>query len=127
MKHVVVADPHVEKAWLDGFSTLHEVVPAGSTVIVLDNMAPWIVGYLPNADVSGPGIFNSRSYSEWEKFLLGSRSDRQEFISWYPKGTFFFASPVFSAYYPPEVQSLLAHSCLQPTSHKGLYRSTCGQ
>lgn len=125
-KHIALADPHVKKAWLEDFSTLHEVAAAGSTVIVLDNMAPWVVGYLPDADVSGPGIFNSRPYTEWEKFLLGSSDDRQEFIAWYPEGTFFFASPVFTAYYPPEVQSVLTHSCFVPTSHAGLYQSVCG-
>lgn len=120
------ADPHVERAWLEDFATLPSAVPAGSQVVVLDNMAPWVVGYLPEANVSGPGIFDSRPYAEWEKFLLGSDAGRRTFISRYPKGTFFFGSKVFDAYYPPEVQSVLRHPCLTPTSHAGLYRSTCG-
>ena len=125
-QQIRLADPHVEHAWLEDFALLPSSVPAGSTVVVLDNMAPWVVGYLPDASVSGPGIFDSRPYAEWEKFLLGTDSDRRAFITQYPLGTFFFASPVFAAFYPPDVQSVLHHSCLTPTEHDGLYRSVCG-
>ncbi len=120
------ADPHVEPQWLAAFAELSPHVPAGTDVVVLDNMAPWIVGYLPDARVSGPGIFDSRPYTEWEKFLLGSESDRRMFISQYAAGTFFYASPVFFAYYPPEVRSVLTHPCLAPAGPVGLYRSSCG-
>ncbi len=125
-QQIRLADPHVERAWLTDFAALPSLVPAGSEVVVLDNMAPWIVGYLPQAQVSGPGIFNSRSYAEWEKFLLGSSADRSVFFARYPKGTFFYASKVFSGYYPPEVQSVLDHPCLTKTSIIGLYQSVCG-
>ena len=119
-------DPHVTRGELDSFRALATEVPDGSTVIVLDNMAPWIVGFLPMAHVSGPGIFDSRPYAEWETFLLGSNDDRQEFFDYYPRGTFFFASDVFFTIYPPEVVSVLDHACLQKTAQEGLYRSVCG-
>lgn len=125
--HLRAADPHVERAWLAQFADLPSIVPAGSTVVVLDNMAPWVLGYLPDASVSGPGIFDSRPYEEWEKLLLGSDADRRTFIATYPKGTFFYATDVFLTYYPDEVQSLLRHHCLKETTHRGLYQSVCGR
>lgn len=119
-------DPVVKPEWLQEFAALPESVPAGSTVIVMDNMAPWVVGFLPDTSVSGPGIFDSLPLSEWEKFLLGSDADRTEFFSKYKKGTFFYVTDVFRGYYPPDVQSVLAHPCLTAMSARGLYQSTCG-
>lgn len=120
-------NPHVTRGELDSFRALSAGVSDGSTVIVLDNMAPWVVGFLPKAHVSGPGIFDSRPYVEWERFLLGSNDDRQRFFDAYPHGTFFYASDVFFRIYPPEVQSVLMHPCLEKTVQSGLYRSVCGQ
>ncbi len=119
-------DPHVDRAMLQEFSLLHSVVEPSSEVIVLDVMAPWVVGYLPENAVSGPGIFASQSKDAWEKLLYGSDAERLLFISRYPKGTYFLATDVFRSYYPPEVQTLLLHSCLKPTDVRGLLRSVCG-
>lgn len=119
-------DPHVDRAMLRKFSLLHSVVEPSSQVIVLDVMAPWVVGYLPDNVVSGPGIFDSQSKDEWEKFLYGSDAERSAFISRYPNGTYFLATDVFRSYYPPEVQTLLLHSCLRSTDIRGLLRSVCG-
>ncbi len=125
--HISRIDPVVKPEWMKQFAELHTSVPAGSTVIVLDNMAPWVLGYLPDSSVSGPGIFDSLPLSAWEKFLLGSEADRREFFEFYPKGTFFYATDIFRMYYPPEVQSVLQHSCLIPEDAFGLYQSRCGQ
>lgn len=125
-QEMLQADPHVKLEWLQEFSLLADTVSDGSQVIVLDNMAPWVLGYLPYASVSGPGIFDSRPYDEWEAFLLGSDADRISFISGYPKGTYFYASDVFFSFYPPEVQKLLENVCLRMTEKRGLYQSVCG-
>ncbi len=119
-------DPHVDSAMLKEFASLQSVVEPQSQVIVLDVMAPWVVGYLPQNAVSGPGIFDSQPQGAWEKFLYGTDADRSAFISHYPKGTYFFATTVFRSYYPPEVQTLLLHSCLKETTIHGLLRSVCG-
>ncbi len=119
-------DPIVKPSWLTEFAALHESVPDGSTVVVMDNMAPWIVGFLPDSSVSGPGIFDSLSLPEWEKFLLGSDVDRAAFFGHYRKGTFFYVTEVFGSFYPPEVLSVLTHPCLTKTDAPGLYRSACG-
>jgi len=125
-QEMLAADPHVERAWLETFIGLPEVVPTDAEVIVLDNMAPWVLGYLPFASVSGPGIFDSRPYDAWESFLLGSDADREAFIAGYPKGTYFYATDVFFSYYPKDVQTLLRHSCFVTTKTKGLMLSVCG-
>jgi hypothetical protein len=122
---VYAADPHVEREWLQAFSKLHESIPAGSTVVVMDSLAPWVLGYLPDAEVSGPGIFDSRPYDEWEKFLLGSESDRTVFLTQYPLGTYFYASELFRAYYPPSVLSVLDHPCLESLPMRGLFKIRC--
>ncbi len=119
-------DPHVERTMLQEFSVLHTVIEPASQVIVLDVMAPWIVGYLPDNAVSGPGIFDSQPLSAWQGLLYGTNAEKQTFIEHYPKGTYFYATDVFRAYYPPEVQTLFSHSCLQPLETLGLYRSVCG-
>ncbi len=119
-------DPHVERAMLEEFAVLQSAVEPQAQVIVLDVMAPWVVGYLPENAVSGPGIFDSQPQDAWEKFLYGSDVERSAFISRYPKGTYFFASDIFRSYYPSEVQTLLLHSCLKPTELRGLLRSVCG-
>lgn len=119
-------DPSVKPEWLHEFAALHESVPDGSTVVVMDTMAPWVLGYLPNASVSGPGIFDSLPLSAWEQFLLGSSSDRTQFFEKYPQKTFFYVTDVFRGYYPPDVQSVLQHPCLESTKVSGLYRSMCG-
>ncbi|MBP7114643.1 MAG: hypothetical protein KBA40_04275, partial [Candidatus Peribacteraceae bacterium] len=119
-------DPIVQPEWLEEFAALPESVPAGSTVVVMDNMAPWVVGFLPDSSVSGPGIFDSLPLLEWEKFLLGSDADRTEFFGKYAQGTFFYVTDVFRGYYPPDVQSILTHPCLKQMSSRGLYQSMCG-
>lgn len=119
-------DPHVERGMLDDIAALQNAVEPNTQVIVLDVMAPWVVGYLPENAVSGPGIFDSQPKEAWEKFLYGSDTERSAFISHYPKGTYFFVTDVFRSYYPPEAQTLLLHSCLQSTQMRGLFRSVCG-
>lgn len=124
---MAIINPNVERSTLQSFQDLPRFVPAGSQLIVLDNMAPWVVGFLPDAAVSGPGIFDSKPLTDWQKLIYGSDQERRAFIASYPKGTFFFATDVFSSYYPREAQLLLSHSCLTETKLRGLYRSTCGQ
>lgn len=119
-------DPHVDHATLDSIAALPSVVSDKATVVVMDNMAPWVLGYLPHASVSGPGIFDSKSLSDWEKLLYGSDEERRAFIASYPKGTYFFASDVFSSIYSPSVLSLLRHSCFDGSLVSGLLRSRCG-
>jgi hypothetical protein len=119
-------DPHVQAKTLRQFAAFTSVVEPGSSVVVLDNMAPWVVGFLPEANVGGPGIFESKPQEVWQRFLFGSHADREEFFRQYPIGTYFVASDVFRSYYPPEVQSLLTDSCLTSAGSEGLYRSICG-
>ncbi len=124
-QHIRSLDPHVEPAMLAFFAELPSTVEPSAQVIVLDTMAPWVVGYLLDAEVSGPGIFDSQPLEAWQTFLYGSHADRELFIKHYPLGTYFFASDVFRAYYPPQVQTLLTDPCLLPTTMTGLFRSAC--
>ena len=114
-------DPHVEARTLKEFALLADAVTPGSSVVVLDNMTPWVVGFLPDAKVSGPGIFDSLPLDDWKKFLFGNHGERLEFFDKYPAGTYFYATDVFRTYYPPEVQSLLQDPCLKPAGAEGLY------
>lgn len=122
---IASADPHVSAAFLQSLRALPASVAPGNKVVVLDNMAPWVVGFLPDASVSGPGIFDSLPQSDWQKFLLGSAGDRQAFFAHYKAGTYFLATEVFHRYYPVQVTSLLEHPCLHPLSVPGLYRLDC--
>lgn len=126
VQHLLVIDPHIEREWLEEFATLETVVTPGEQVVSLDTMAPWILGYLPQNSVSGPGIFDSYPLADWETFLLGEEADRRKFFERYPQGTYFYASPLFFAYYPPEILSVLEHPCLTTASRTGLYASVCG-
>jgi len=119
-------DPHVDPTWLQEFSELHTVVPEKSLVVVLDTMTPWVLGYLPYNDVTGPGIFESLPREEWEGFLLGDATKQQKFLDQYPIGSYFYATDIFRAFYPPEVQAVLNHPCFTKTSVVGLLQSTCG-
>jgi hypothetical protein len=122
---MAVIDPHIDATMLRDFHQLSPVVPKGATVVVLDNMAPWVAGYLPDATVSGPGIFDSLPLADWQKFLLGGDAERRGFFAHYAPGTYFLATDVFRQYYAPEVTSLLEHPCLHPESFRGLYRLDC--
>ncbi len=126
LDQISVIDPHVDHAMLAQFAELPKVVTPHRYLIVLDNMAPWVTGFLPDNVVSGPGIFSSFPIEDWQKFLYGSSADHHEFIVRYPRGTYFFATDVFRSFYPPEVQSLLADPCFRPTSMTGLLESACG-
>ena len=119
-------DPHVERSMLISFTVLPSVVHPGSRVIVLDTMAPWVVGFLPENNVSGPGIFDSLPLESWQAFFYGSTAERQRFISNYPAGTYFLATDVFRSFYPPQVQTLLMDPCFRPTLFPGLLVSVCG-
>jgi len=127
LQNMAVIDPHVEAQSLEDFSKLAPVIVPHSQVVVLDNMAPWVVGFLPDAEVTGPGIFNSEPLEAWQKLLFGSHEDRLTFFQDYPKGTYFYATDVFRSFYPPEVQSLLEDSCLKPAGPQGLFVSSCGK
>lgn len=120
-------DPNVTAAALDEFRMLPAYAEKGSTIIVLDTFAPWVLGMAPDSWVSGPGIFDSRPLSDWETFLFGTEEQRRAFISYYPKHTFFYATDLFRSFYPAEVQTLLDHPCFIPTGARGLFRSTCGR
>jgi hypothetical protein len=127
LRHLSTIDPHVNPSILRDLPKLSTVVPQGSTVLVLDNMAPWVIGFLPDAVVSGPGIFEyPQPIDAWEKFLFGSHEDRIVFLQQYPLGTYLYATEVFRTFYPPEVQTLFADPCLEPTRLTGLFRSVCG-
>jgi hypothetical protein len=119
-------DPHVDRSMLQTFAALPSAVEPGSQVVVLDIMAPWVLGYLPQNPVSGPGIFDSQPLSAWERFLYGSHDERRAFIEHYPTGTYFLATGVFRSFYGSEVLSLLDDPCFTPTFTDGLVRSVCG-
>lgn len=125
-ERLLAIDPHIEPEWLQEFSALEAVVPDKSLVVVLDTMTPWVLGYLPYNDVTGPGIFESLPREEWEGFLLGDAAAQQKFLDQYPQGSYFYATDIFRAFYPPEVQVVLSHPCFQKTSIRGLLQSTCG-
>lgn len=121
LQRMAVIDPHVRASDLREFAALPRTVEPGSKLVVLDNMAPWVVGFLPDASVGGPGIFDSQPEEAWQKFLFGSHEDRLAFFKDYPGGTYFYATDVFRNFYPPEVQSLLEDPCLRQAGAKGLY------
>jgi len=125
LQRMAVIDPHVRASDLKEFAALSQTVEPGSKLVVLDNMAPWVVGFLPEANVSGPGIFDSQPEEVWQKFLFGSHDDRAVFFRRYPAGTYFYATDVFRSFYPPEVQSLLDDPCLKPVGPGGLFVLTC--
>jgi hypothetical protein len=54
LQRMAAIDPAVKPEWIQEFAALHTFVPANSTVVVMDNMAPWVLGFLPDAAVLVP-------------------------------------------------------------------------
>lgn len=96
-------------------------------LIVLDNVsAPWILGWLPERSIGGPGLFNvpGWTYPQWEAFIYGSHEEREELLRPLPSNTHFLLTPFFMEHYGVHAESLLTDTCLRRVSPT-LFQSLC--
>lgn len=102
---------------------LPSALPPEATVIALeDRSATLLRGWLPFHHVGGPGLFESEwTYEEWERFLLGTDSERRAFFARLPDPTVIFASPYFRSYYAEAADRFLADPCLVSGDAQLLY------
>ncbi|HRH93689.1 MAG TPA: hypothetical protein PKV72_04135, partial [Candidatus Peribacteria bacterium] len=127
LQHLAEIQPQIAPAHLRAIQTAAGQVPAGAHVLVLENLsAPWVLGYMPKAEVVAPGVFVSPEYSAWERLMYGTPEQRRTFLLDFPAPVFVYASDAFTSYYPPEtVAGVLTHPCLKPTAAPGLFAVAC--
>jgi len=82
--------------------------------IALDNVSPlWFQGWVPEAHVSGPGLFDFPwNPQEWAQILYGSNELRQQYFYQLHRRTFFIPTPLFYEHYGDSVNGFLNDPCL---------------
>ena len=124
--HVTNARPELDSTLVHRIAIIGSAIPKRSVVLTLDNItAPWMLGFMPHARLVAPGIFESRTEDEWTRFLYGSREERLAFLRTFERPLFLYASPVFDAFYPPEVKALFDDRCLDSTPYAEVKYFAC--
>jgi hypothetical protein len=109
-------------------SSSREVLQGSSPIIALDNAAaPWLLGWLTDREVGGPGIFDVPGWTkeQWENFLYGSQDVRAALLGTLPQGTLFVLTPLFTDYYGVYVEGFLGDPCLVQRG-EWVMESVCG-
>jgi len=123
------AQARVPKMDADTFAIVTQaaqVIPAGAQVLVLESESPpWFLGWMPDHDVGGPGLFGSPSWdlSQWETFLYGTNGERRPFLE--GREYYLIATPLFHRYYGEQARAFLADPCIEPVAAPIYYRSAC--
>ena len=119
--------PEISMQSFNLITTLEEMIPAGVNVIALENKsATWMVGWLPDNPVAGPGLFwLNWTYQQWEKLLLGTDDDRKSLFSSLTGPTYFVITPEFLQYYGDKVNGFMNDPCVSPIEGTPLLEVTC--
>ncbi len=126
VSHIAGTRPDIDKATLERLQIMSAYVPKDSTVLVLENItAPWVLGYIPQALVVAPGIFESPTEAQWTEFLFGSHAERMAYLRTLKMPLFLYASSVFKSYYPSDVTSLLTDPCVGATPYDDMKYFLC--
>lgn len=127
LQHLSETLPQLSPVHLSAIQAAAAQVPDGAHVLVLENLtAPWVLGYMPHAQIVAPGVFVSPDYDAWEGLMYGTPEQRRAFFLNFPAPVFVYASDAFTSYYPPEtVTGVLTHPCLKPTAAPGLFAVAC--
>ncbi|MDA1208412.1 MAG: hypothetical protein O2904_00060 [bacterium] len=121
--------PEIDEETYDLVTHLHEVVPSGTSVIALENKsATWMVGWLPDNNVAGPGLFwLNWTYDHWEKLILGTDAERKVLLSKLRKPTYFVDTPMFREYYKEDIHGLLNDPCIARVEGTPLLEVICAK
>lgn len=81
--------PFISKSEMQEISSFSPSEPAPFVLAVSADDAPWLLGYLQNARLAAPGLFeDTHSESDWQKFWLGE--EQQTFLSSFPKPLYIY-------------------------------------
>ncbi len=118
--------PEVGTETLKRFEGYAARLEPGALVLALDpQIAPWVLGWLPDQAVGAPGVFLSPwDEAGWTRFLVGSSAERKTLLTALPKPAYVVTSRLFLEFYGETATKLLADPCLEPVE-EGLYRSRC--
>jgi hypothetical protein len=120
--------PSIDIQTFRSIQELQGLVPKGAMIIALDNQsAPYVLGWLPDAEAGGPGLFSypGWSYVQWETFITKGHAEREALLSTLPRPLFVYAPTFFRTFYGDIAARVLADPCFQPTSDPFLYRVVC--
>lgn len=120
--------PVISAETFTAVQNLHSAVPAGSTVVGLENVtALWIRGWLPDHDVWAPGFFDQiGTKEEWDSFIFGTVDDQSSAMYHRNVPLYFFLPPEYVAVYQDAAVRLLQHPCLETVEGQSfLYHSLC--
>lgn len=109
-------------------SSALEVSTGSAPVIALDNAgAPWLLGWLPERTIGGPGIFDLPGWTkdQWGQFLYGTHEERRLLLFGLPQGTLFVLTPLFTDHYGEYVKGFYGDPCLQKRG-EWVMESMCG-
>ena len=95
--------------------------------VTLDNVStPWVVGWLPDHRVGGPGLFNvGWTVDQWEEFLFGTHEQRVALLGTLPANTLFLVTPFFLQHYGQSVTPFLRDPCFAIDSQIPVLTVTC--
>lgn len=111
-------------------AALRTVVPPDATVIAMENISgTWLRGWLPNAQVGAPGLFDipGWSYDEWELFIDGTHEQRDALLRTLQGEVFFLVTDPFTRYYGNRVAGIFTDPCLELVEGAPLLHSRCSQ
>jgi hypothetical protein len=120
--------PGIDAQTFASVRTLSRIVPEGAMVISLDNQsAPYLLGWLPNVFVGGPGLFSypDWSYAQWEDFFFKGPGKRRALIQTLPRPLYVYAPPYFRSFYGAVASDILADPCFEPTADPYLLSVRC--
>ncbi len=121
-------EPLLDAETFHSIQALESIVPKGATVIALENQsAPYLLGWLPEANIGGPGLFSlpGWSYAQWETFLMGEHAARVALIARLNRPLYVYAPAFFHDFYQERGAALLRDSCFHPTADPALFSVHC--
>lgn len=124
---IVTRGPLIDKETFNAILDAREIVPENGYVLALENESAVVLrGWMADRHVAGPGLFESTwTYTQWERFLVGTTAERSTLFDTLPRPAFVFVSPLFHSYYGEYSKILLSDPCLRQTSQPLLYTVVC--
>ena len=114
--------PEISKAHFDDIQTVSAHVPENAALLSLDAVSSYfLVGWVPDAVVSGPGLFSpSWTEDQWNIFFNGNEDDRQTLFSYLQKPSYVYIPSTVK-----KAEEIRGHSCLSVTEIQTLFENTC--
>lgn len=120
--------PAIDAATYDSIRALDAQISQKSIVVALDNQtAPYLLGWLPEHAVGGPGLFHwpGWTYAQWEQFITGSNDDRKALLGTHGRPFYMYASPYFRSFYGAQADKVVNDPCFEPQRDANLLKVVC--